>query len=161
MEEGVFSTWHSLTPHAVVWTAVLPSHTIHIQFEVNHFPCLCIWGKSCSLTQRRSSALSIRISHWAHPRQKEHCTVQLGQCRRRLSHKFWGGAASTPGHSIKKEKQSTRSVKNGKRIHIHMCKRIHIHMCLFLHEESTREVEEHRRCELGKQWLTQPGIQPV
>ena len=59
----------------------------------------------------------------------------LGQCRRRLSHKFWGGAASTPGHSIKKEKQSTRSVKNGKRM------RIHIHMCLFLHEESTRRVK--------------------
>ena len=59
----------------------------------------------------------------------------LGQCKRRLSQKFRGGAASTPGPSIEREKQSTGSVKNGKRM------RIHIHMCLFLHEESTRRVE--------------------
>ena len=77
------------------------------------------------------------------------CTKAVG---RRLSQKFWGGAASTPGHSIKKEKQSTGSVKNGKRM------RIHIHMCLFLHEESTRTVKSYWK--MGGVWAGN-GFEPA
>lgn len=153
MEEDAFSTWRSFTPHTsccMVWSAGL-SHTIHMQFEVIHFPCLCIWGKSCSLTQGRSSALSKRISHWAHPRRGALHSA-LRQCRWRLSQKFWGGAASTPGHSIKKEMQNTGSVKNGKRM------RIHIHMCLFLHEKSTRRVKSYWK--MGGVWAGN-GFEPA
>lgn len=145
------------TSRCVVWTAVL-SHTIHIQFEVIHFPCLCIWGKSCSLTQRRSSALSKRISHWAHPRQKKgHCTVPQGSANGGSPRSFGEVQPAIQGTALRGKSREQGSVKNGKRM------RIHIHMCLFLHEESTRRVKSYWK--IGGVWqgtgLSRPGIQPV